>query len=102
MKLTDITPFIGAELTGVTYADLERQEVLGAFADAVARRQLVVIRGIEMTPRQQVALAVRLGRPVPFVVENYRHSEVPEILVSSNERKNDQPIGVARVGNFWH
>ncbi|MDT9685829.1 TauD/TfdA family dioxygenase [Streptomyces sp. TRM76323] len=102
MDIKEITPFIGAEITGITYEDFADQATVDAFVDAVNQRELVVIRGFEITPQQQVALAGRLGTPVPFVIQKYRHPEVPEIMISSNEKKNDKPVGVARVGNFWH
>ncbi|MER5767578.1 TauD/TfdA dioxygenase family protein [Streptomyces sp. NPDC001985] len=102
MKITEITPFIGAEITGISYTDLAVREVLDAFVNAVNQRELVVIRGFGITPQQQVDLARRLGKPVPFVIQKYRHPDVPEIMISSNERRDDKPIGVARVGNFWH
>ncbi|MFI9236401.1 TauD/TfdA dioxygenase family protein [Streptomyces sp. NPDC053079] len=102
MKISDITPFIGAEFTGVTYADLTQQEVFDQLVEQLHQRELVVVRGLELTPEQQIDLASRLGRPVPFVISKYRHPDYPEIMISSNEVKNDKPVGVARVGNFWH
>lgn len=102
MNITEITPFIGLELTGVGYDELVRPEVWEQLVEGVRERELVVVRGIELTPLQQIDLASRLGRPVPFVISKYRHPEFEEIMISSNEKKGDKPIGVARVGNFWH
>lgn len=102
MKISDITPFIGTEFTGVTYDDLTQPEVFDQLVESLQQRELVVVRGVELTPQQQISLAKRLGRPVPFVIEKYRHPEFTEIMISSNEVKNEKPVGVARVGNFWH
>jgi taurine dioxygenase len=102
MKISDITPFIGAEFTGFAYDDFEQQEVLDQLIDHLQQRELIVVRGIDLTPRQQINLAKRIGNPVPFLITKYRHVEFPEIMISSNEVKNNKPIGVARVGNFWH
>ncbi|MBB5953660.1 taurine dioxygenase [Saccharothrix tamanrassetensis] len=102
MAVEPITEFIGAELTGVGYADLERDDVFGEFLDALNQHELVIVRGIELTPREQVELASRIGTPVPFVLERYRHPEIKEIMISSNEVRDNRPVGVARVGNFWH
>ncbi|MEU7168344.1 TauD/TfdA family dioxygenase [Streptomyces morookaense] len=102
MKISEITPFIGAEFTGFTYEDLQQQDVFDQLTDRLARHQLVVVRGLELAPEQQIALAKRLGRPVPFVIGKYRHPVHPEIMISSNEVRDDKPVGVARVGNFWH
>ncbi|GAA3096721.1 TauD/TfdA dioxygenase family protein [Streptosporangium carneum] len=102
MKVSEITPFIGAELSDVTYEDFERREVFDQLVESLRQRELVVVRGLELTPHQQIKLATRLGKPVPFVLEKYRHPEFEEIMISSNEIRDNKPIGVARVGNFWH
>ncbi len=102
MQFTDIIPSIGAELTGATYEDLVKPEVFEQLVRNVHERQLVVVRAVELTPAQQIDLARRLGRPVPFVMSKYRHPEYPELMISSNEVRDNKPIGVARVGNFWH
>jgi taurine dioxygenase len=102
VNITEITPFIGLELTGASYEDLVRPEVWESLVKGVEERDLVVVRSIDLTPAQQIDLASWLGRPVPFVISKYRHPEFEEIMISSNEKRNDKPIGVARVGNFWH
>ncbi|MEU3448629.1 TauD/TfdA family dioxygenase [Streptomyces thermolilacinus] len=102
MEIKQLTPFIGAELTGVDAEDLRRPEVFGQFLDLVHQHELAVIRGLELTPAQQIELAAKVGRPVPFLMAKYRHPEHPEIMISSNAMKANRPVGVARVGNFWH
>lgn len=102
MHKRDLTPFIGVEYTGLTHAELSRPEVFDDLRDSLHRRDLVVVRGIGLTPEQQIALAARLGRPVPFLLADWRHPEFAEILVSSNERRAGRPVGIERVGHFWH
>jgi taurine dioxygenase len=102
VKQHDITPFIGTEFTDVTYEDLTSEAAFGQLTQALHQRDLVVVRGIDLTPGQQIELARRIGRPVPFVLQDWRHPEYEEILVSSNEVRGDRPLGIARVGNFWH
>lgn len=100
--LSQITPFIGLQVEAATYQDLIRPELWQQLVAGVQERELVVVRGVELTPEQQIDLAKRLGRPVPFVISKYRHPEFEEIMISSNEKRDEKPIGVARVGNFWH
>src|ERR1700722_15760404 len=76
--------------------------VLSAIRYEVGRNHLVSIRGRSVTPAEQVALAGALGRPIPFVQSRYRHPDFEEIMISSNAVRNNRPVGVARVGNFWH
>ncbi|WP_058043068.1 TauD/TfdA family dioxygenase [Streptomyces roseifaciens] len=69
MQIENITPFIGAEITGVDYEDLRRPEVFQQLVELVHRDELAVIRGLDITPKQQIELASRLGRarhPFPF------------------------------------
>ncbi|MBT2508652.1 TauD/TfdA family dioxygenase [Streptomyces sp. ISL-98] len=102
MEMRQLTPYIGVEFTGVTFDDVRRPEVFDAVVDALHQRDLVVVRNVNMTPEQQIELASRIGSPVPFVLKDWRHPSFDEILVSSNEWKNNKPLGVPRVGNFWH
>jgi len=102
MKIEQITPFIGAEMSDVTFEDLARPEHTAVLVDALDQHELVVIRSIDLSPEQQIDLARRIGTPVPFVLTRYRHPDHPEIMISSNEVKANKPVGVARVGNFWH
>ncbi|MET0415489.1 MAG: TauD/TfdA family dioxygenase [Actinoplanes sp.] len=102
MRATALTPFIGAEFTGLTYADLQDDDTRDELIAHVHERELVVIRGLDLTPGQQIELAQQLGSPVPFVFAEWRHPDFPQILVSSNEKRGNRPIGVPRVGNFWH
>ncbi|UQA93294.1 TauD/TfdA dioxygenase family protein [Streptomyces halobius] len=102
MEIRDLTAFIGSEITGVTCEDLQRPEVFGAVHNALNERELIVVRGLDITPEQQIVLARKFGKPAPPHSPRYAHPRFPEILVSSNVVKGNKPLGVARVGNFWH
>ncbi|MEV6470656.1 TauD/TfdA family dioxygenase [Streptomyces sp. NPDC051657] len=102
IRIGELTPFIGAEVTGATYEDLQDPALWEQLTALLHERELVVVRSLDITPKQQIVLASRLGRPVPFLMAKYRHPDHEEIMISSNARKNNLAIGVARVGNFWH
>ncbi|MCZ7460690.1 TauD/TfdA dioxygenase family protein [Streptomyces sp. WMMC940] len=102
MEIKEITPFIGSEVTGATYEDLQSPEVFDQLMGLVHQRELLVVRRLGITPEQQIELATRVGKPVPFLMAKYRHPEHPEIMISSNAMKANRPVGIARVGNFWH
>ncbi|MET8368926.1 TauD/TfdA family dioxygenase [Micromonospora profundi] len=102
MHKRQLTSFIGVEYTDLTYRDLERGAVFDDLTAGLHDSELVVVRGLDLTPQQQIALASRLGDPVPFMLAEYRHPEFAQILVSSNEVKGNRPVGIPRVGNFWH
>ncbi|MCI4066886.1 TauD/TfdA family dioxygenase [Micromonospora sp. R77] len=100
--MRQLTPFIGVEFTDVAFPDLRDDAVFDELVVALHRHDLVVVRGLDLTPEQQLALASRLGEPVPFVLAEFRHPDFPQILVSSNETRRNRPVGIPRVGNFWH
>ncbi|MGW4901385.1 TauD/TfdA dioxygenase family protein [Streptomyces albidoflavus] len=102
IAINDLTPFIGAEVTGATYADLVDSPLWDDVNRLLHQRELVVIRSLDIAPHQQIELARRIGRPVPFLMAKYRHPDHEEIMISSNATKNNMAVGVARVGNFWH
>lgn len=102
MASTPITDFIGAAFHLDSFQDLVTADRVDEIKTALGRDELVLIRGIDVTPSEQVELAGIFGLPVPFVQSKYRHAEHEEIMISSNATVGDKPIGVARVGNFWH
>lgn len=97
-----ITARFGTEFNGITPEALSEAEVFGEVLQALAMTHLVVIRQCPVTPEQQIELARRIGKPVPFNIARYRHPEFEEIMITSSAVKDGKPVGVARVGNFWH
>ncbi|WP_437892997.1 TauD/TfdA dioxygenase family protein [Sorangium sp. So ce124] len=92
-----LSKYFGAELVGF---DVRRNG--GALLDLLLRHQLLLLRDQELMPAELVATGRRMGPILPFLLSNYRHPEFDEILVTSNEKVDGKPLGVARVGNFWH
>ncbi|MCD0494891.1 TauD/TfdA family dioxygenase [Chromobacterium violaceum] len=102
MRFNPLFPTIGTELTGVTFNDILSDALFPELDHALRQHQLLVIRGLQLTPEQQLLLARKFGHPIPFVMSRYHHPDHPELMISSNEVKDGKPLGVARVGNFWH
>ncbi|XYH96896.1 TauD/TfdA dioxygenase family protein [Sorangium sp. So ce1128] len=99
-ELRPLSEHFGVELVGF---DARRDAGRGAeILDLLLQHQLLLIRDQELSPADLVGLARSTGPILPFLLSNYRHPEFDEILVTSNERIDGKPIGVARVGNFWH
>lgn len=97
-----IRPGFGTEYQGLEPADLQRPDVVADIRAALATTHLVVLRRVGVSPEEQIAFAREIGEPVPFNIARYRHPEYPELMISSNVVKDGKPVGVARVGNFWH
>lgn len=92
-----LSKYFGVELVGF---DVRRNGT--ALLDLLLRHQLLLLRDQELMPAELVATGRRMGPILPFLLSNYRHPEFDEILVTSNEKVDGRPLGVARVGNFWH
>jgi taurine dioxygenase len=97
-----ITEGFGTEYRDLTATDLTNPEIVADIRTSLDTTHLVVLRQVSVTPEQQIAFAREIGEPVPFNISRYRHPEYPELMISSNVVKDGKPVGVARVGNFWH
>jgi taurine dioxygenase len=97
-----IKPGFGTEFRGLAPDDLTDPAVLGQVKEALAKTHLVIIREVGISTEDQITLARHIGEPVPFNISRYRHPDYPELMISSNVVRDGKPVGVARVGNFWH
>ena len=102
MRIEKVSNYIGAEIHDVSIRDIRVPEVRDRVLHALHENELLIFKGLDISPGEQVELARVIGEPVPFVMSQYRHPEHPEIMISSNEVVNGKAYGVPRVGNFWH
>jgi taurine dioxygenase len=86
------------DFDAVTATEGELQKLRGL----VYERRVVVLKDQLLATDQFVDFSKRLGTPVPYLQENYRHPEYPLIFVSSNVPVEGRKIGVARTGGYWH
>lgn len=71
-----MTPTFGAELSGLTLADLPGDEVSGLLVE----HRVLIVRGQQLTHADQVAVARGIGEPTPAHPVVPGHPEHPEIL----------------------
>jgi taurine dioxygenase/putative 2-oxoglutarate oxygenase len=83
----------GGPIDAAMFAELERQWL---------DHNLVLFRGVRMTPAQQVAFTRRFGALHVMTPLQYNHPEHPEIFVVSNVEVDGRPVGMRRVGLGWH
>jgi taurine dioxygenase len=93
---------LGAEVLGL---DLSRP--LSADDFAVLHRahldhHLLIFRDMHITPAQQVAFSRRFGPLQIHVLRQFQLPSDPEVLIISNIKENNQPIGLGDAGHFWH
>ncbi|UBU11419.1 TauD/TfdA dioxygenase family protein [Nonomuraea gerenzanensis] len=102
LELIPITECIGTEVRGLDVtghiSDDDFERIYQAWID----RTILLIRGQEMTPDQQVEFTRRFGRVVSYTRSRFNADEHPEILVLSNLTRDGKPIGSAYSGRVWH
>ncbi|KVM74842.1 TauD/TfdA dioxygenase family protein [Burkholderia stagnalis] len=102
MKIEKVSEYVGAEIHDITIRNIRNPEIRAQVLQALHDNELLIFKHLEISPGEQVELARLIGEPVPFVMNQYRHPEHPEIMISSNEVVDGKAYGVPRVGNFWH
>ena len=101
-----VTRTFGAAIEDLDASDVGPEEAR-RIKETLYRHRLVILKGQRLSPEAYVAFARRLGEPIVYLQEHYRHPDHPEIFVSSNEHApkgagKDAKIGVARAGDYWH
>jgi alpha-ketoglutarate-dependent taurine dioxygenase len=70
--------------------------------DAFFAGQVLVFRKQTFQPEQYLKFARQFGRPEPHVIDQFHHPEFADILILSNRTRNDEPVGLADAGTYFH
>jgi taurine dioxygenase len=70
--------------------------------EAFFASQVLVFRGVDLTPSQYLAFARQFGQPEPHVIDQFHYPGHPDILILSNVQKDGKPIGLADAGTYFH
>jgi taurine dioxygenase len=92
---------IGCSIHGLDAKALSANQLL-KIKDLLYKNRLIVLKDQSLTEQEYCDFAHRVGRPVPYLQDNYHHPEFPLIFVSSNVKSQGKQIGVARTGGYWH
>lgn len=103
MKVTPLTPAIGAEITGIDVRDADK-DMVKAVHDALLAHGVVVIRDQNLTPPEQIKFTENWGPLVRRINPTFLHNEYPDVLVLSNRVVDGKPAGAteAYAGFTWH
>ena len=86
----------------MSLAELPAAPVLVELERAFSEFSLLLFRGQEVTPDQQVDFSRCFGELEQHVFSHWCLPEHPEILVVSNVQLNGEPVGVYNAGRYWH
>ena len=103
MKVTPLSPVLGAEVTGIDLSE----PLARATVDEIYRRfldhQVLVFRNQSLTPLRQVEFTERFGALEWQENAQHAHPDHDKVLVLSNEiRPDGTAVGVVDAGDFWH
>ena len=101
-KVVPLGRTLGAEVQGVNVAAGVTEAQMAFVRDALHRHGVVVLRGQEITPADQVAFCMRLGTMRVSFMTDLAVEGVKELTVVSNIVKDGKPIGLVDAGALWH
>jgi taurine dioxygenase len=93
---------LGAEVLGLDLSRPISNDDFDRLHRAHLDHHVLVFREQHLTPGQQVAFSRRFGPLQIHVLRQFQLASDPEVLVISNIRENDQPVGLGDAGHFWH
>ena len=100
-----IHPFdtaLGAEVGDTDLSRSLDDESITTIREAYKKHSVLLIRNQEITPEQHIDFSRLFGDLQIHVLDQWRHSEHPEILIVSNIKEKDRHIGVPHAGRYWH
>jgi taurine dioxygenase len=100
-----IRPFdapLGAEVFGLDLAQPLGDDDFAELHRAHLDHHVLVFRDQRITPSQQVAFSRRFGPLQIHVLRQFQLAGDPEVLVISNIKEDDKPIGLGDAGHYWH
>lgn len=102
LNITPLKDGTGAGITGIDLRTPVSDADLAAIRDALDTHLLLSFPRQEVDGPQQVDFAKRFGPLDIHVLEQYNHSEHPEIFMLSNEIVDGKPLGMSDAGSYWH
>jgi taurine dioxygenase len=101
MKVTQLSPAIGAEVTGIDLREPVDAETRRRLNEAVVANVALVIRDQNFTPEQYLAAVSLFGEPMEQHFTQYALPECPLVCEVSNRHKDKSGKRV-KHGDGWH
>jgi taurine dioxygenase len=101
MKITKISPYIGAEVTGIDLTKPVDAETRRRLHDAAVEHVCLVVRDQHFTPEQFYEAVKLFGEPMPQHNERFSIPGLRDVNMLSN-RNTDKAGQRIKVGMKWH
>ena len=95
-------PILGAEIIGIDLSQALNLRDLARIKAAYLDHHLLIFRNQDITPEQQIEFSRLFGTLQIHVLHQFQLPGHPEIMIISNIKKNDKPIGLGDAGAYWH
>jgi taurine dioxygenase len=102
LEIRPLDDALGAEVLGLDLSQPLTPYELDRIHQAHLDRHVLVFRDMRITPAQQVAFSQRFGPLQIHVLKDFQLAGHPEVLIVSNIKEDDKPIGLGDAGHFWH
>ena len=96
MKVTPLSPSMGAIITGIDLSNGIQTDESARLRDIWLEYQVIIIRGQKLTPARQIEIARAFGEPdnYPFLKGLEGYPEITPVLKREDEARN--------FGGIWH
>lgn len=94
---------LGAEISGIDITGEVSDAQIDAIRSIWNQYHIILFRGVDWTPAQQIAFSSRFGSLDPHDATPFsRHEDHPEVIVITNKERNGKPSDTRNTGRNWH
>jgi taurine dioxygenase len=93
---------LGAQISGFDLTRPLDAETVAEIRQAWLQYQILLIRGLEISPDQQMRFTNYFGQQAAYPLEHYRHPNFPEIFLLSNMTDDGKISQTADAAREWH
>ena len=101
-QIRALSDALGAEVSGVDLSQPLDNAVKASLIKAWNRYSVLVFCNQELKPEEFLRFSKYFGELEVHVLDQYLHSEYPEILIVSNVLEDNRNLGIPDAGLYWH
>jgi taurine dioxygenase len=102
-EIRPLSTHFGVEVVGLDLSRPLDEQTFATLREAWFRSTVMVVRGQNLSPAEQVTFSRRFGELQVHVLTQFQIPGQPEVLLLSNAKKADgTPAGFEDAGRYWH